>query len=70
MQVLRRYTDRLIPVNSGSHRMLFFSTAVGNQVDRKTYNPRWAGKSSNVVTIEAIEATLPLILGRAEQIPE
>jgi hypothetical protein len=37
--------------------------------DRKTYNPRWAVRSSSVVTVEAIEATLPLILGRAEQIP-
>ena len=38
-------------------------------IDRKTYNPRLSGKSSNVVTIEAIAATLPHILGRADQIP-
>ena len=33
-------------------------------IDRKTYNPRRSGKSSSVVTIEAIAATLPHILGR------
>ncbi len=37
-------------------------------IDRKTYNPRRSGKSTNVVTVEAIEATLPLILGNAKQI--
>jgi hypothetical protein len=32
--------------------------------DRKIYNLSWAGKPSNSATIEAIEAILPLILGR------
>jgi hypothetical protein len=27
------------------------------EIDRKTYNPRRSGKSSKVVTIEAVEAT-------------
>jgi len=30
---------------------------------------RWAGKPPNLATVEAIKAILPLILGRAEQIP-
>jgi len=33
-------------------------------IDRK--NPRWAGKSSNVVTIETIEANLSLVFDRVE----
>jgi hypothetical protein len=66
-----------------NHGLIILSSLYGNDdfqkslmivntsgwIDRKTYNPRWAGKSSNVVTIETIEVNLPLILGHAEQIP-
>ena len=42
---------------------------IPSEIDRKTYDPHWAGRSPNVVIIEAIEQILPLILGRAGQIP-